>query len=69
LTPSELSKTNIPNVKNILSTLDSSDKLAGDRPRDTNLNTLENSDKYNQARGKKSLEEMAGKLWSTHIST
>jgi hypothetical protein len=43
----ELSKTNIPNVKNILSNLDSSDKN-GERPRDNNLNTLESSAKYNK---------------------
>ena len=50
LYPAELSRTNIPNVKNILSNLDSSDKF-GDKPRDNNLNTLENSAKYNQGRG------------------
>ena len=37
-------------MRNILSNLDSSDKSGGERPRDTNLNSLENSAKYNQGR-------------------
>jgi len=44
----ELSRTNIPNVKNILSNLDSSDKSGNSKPRDNNLNALENSAKYSQ---------------------